>query len=210
MSSGILWWRSLLNWFGGVGIIVMAVAILPFLSIGGMQLFRTESSDRSEKSLPRVSQVSVAIIVFYLLLSAVCAVALWLAGLSLFEAINHTMPAVATGGFSTHDASVGGLNNKAAEYILAVTMFVGGATFMAFIQGWRGRNLNFLRDSQLRIYFLVIAVCTLAHDGLAAGQRRFLRRTGFSRIRCSRSSRSSPRPASSPPTTRPGAISPSC
>ncbi len=171
MSSGVLWWRALLNWFGGVGIIVMAVAILPFLSIGGMQLFRTESSDRSEKSLPRVSQVSLAIIVFYLLISAASTMALWLAGLSLFEAITHTMPAVATGGFSTRDASVGGLNNKAAEYILTVTMFVGGATFMSFIQGWRGRNLNFLRDTQLRIYFLIVVVCTLAMMGwrLASG-----------------------------------------
>jgi trk system potassium uptake protein TrkH len=171
MPSGILWWRSLLNWFGGVGIIVMAVAILPFLSIGGMQLFRAESSDRSEKTLPRVSQVAIAIVVFYLLLSAICAMALWLAGLSLFEAITHTMPAVATGGFSTHDASIAGLNNKAAEYILAVVMFIGGATFMMFITGWRVRSFAFLRDTQLRVYFLLVLVCTLALMGwrLASG-----------------------------------------
>lgn len=162
MPTGILLWRGLLNWFGGVGIIVMAVAILPFLRIGGMQLFRTESSDRSEKSLPRVSQISVAIIVFYLLLSAVSVVLLWLVGVDLFDAILHTMAAVATGGFSNYDASVAGLNNMAAEYILTAIMFIGGATFMLFINSWRTRSLAFLRDSQLRVYFWLIVVCTLA------------------------------------------------
>ncbi len=173
MPSGILWWRSLLNWLGGVGFIVMAVAILPFLSIGGMQLFRTESSDRSEKMLPRVSQVSLAIMVFYLLLSAVAVVALWLCGLSLFEAIHHALPAVATGGFSTHDASVGGLDNRAAEYVLAAAMFMGGATFFVFINAWRGRSLDFLKDSQLQVYFLLIAVCTLLLLGWRLGSGDF-------------------------------------
>jgi len=162
MPTGILLWRGLLNWFGGVGIIVMAVAILPFLRIGGMQLFRTESSDRSEKSLPRVSQISVAIIVFYLLLSAVSVVLLWLVGVPLFDSVLHTMAAVATGGFSNHDASVGGLENKAAEYILVAIMFIGGATFMLFINAWRTRSFAFLRDSQLRVYFWLIVICTIA------------------------------------------------
>ncbi|MGE0152112.1 MAG: TrkH family potassium uptake protein [Reyranellaceae bacterium] len=173
MPSGILWWRSLLNWLGGVGFIVMAVAILPFLSIGGMQLFRTESSDRTEKILPRVSQVSLAIIVFYLLLSAVSMVALWLSGLTLFEAVHHTMSAVATGGFSTHDASIGGLNNKAAEYVLAAVMFLGGATFFLFINAWRIRSAGFLRDSQLQVYFLLVAVCTLLLMGWRLGSGDF-------------------------------------
>ena len=162
MPSGLLLWRSLLQWMGGVGIIVMAVAILPFLRIGGMQLFRTESSDRSEKTLPRVSQISTAIVVFYLLFSAVIFVLLWSVGLSFFDAVNHTMTAVSTAGFSTRDASVAGLANPAAEYVLTLAMLVAGATFMTMIQSYRGGSLMLLRDTQIRVYLLVVFVSTAA------------------------------------------------
>ena len=159
--SGVLWWRSLLQWFGGVGIIVMAVAVLPFLRIGGMQLFRTESSDRSEKILPRVQQISVAILTFYGLVSLASTMALWAVGLSFFDAANHMMAAIATGGFSTRDASVGALANPAAEWILTATMFIGGSTFPLWIQSWTQRKWLFLHDSQLRLYTLLILVNSL-------------------------------------------------
>ena len=162
MPSGLLLWRSLLQWMGGVGIIVMAVAILPFLRIGGMQLFRTESSDRSEKSLPRVSQISAAIMVFYLLFSAIVFVLLWAVGLSFFDSVNHAMTAVSTAGFSTRDASVGGLGNPAAEYVLSLAMLVAGATFMTMIQSYRSSSLALLRDTQIRVYLLVVLFCTAA------------------------------------------------
>ena len=115
---GILLWRALLQWLGGIGIIVMAVAILPMLQIGGMQLFRMESSDRSEKALPRVAQIASYVGFVYLTLTAICAVALWLVGIDGFDAVAHAMTTIATGGFSTSDASIGGFRNDGAEVIV--------------------------------------------------------------------------------------------
>jgi len=160
LPAGILWWRTILVWFGGVGIIVMAVAILPFLRIGGMQLFRAESSEKSEKSLPRMSQISVAITVYYFFLSIIGSLLLWAVGLKLSDAVHHGFGAVATGGFSTLDASVGGFKNVAAEYIITVLMFIGGMTFIVMIQSWRSRSLLFVRDSQIRAYFMIVAAST--------------------------------------------------
>ncbi|MBI2977871.1 MAG: TrkH family potassium uptake protein, partial [Rhodospirillales bacterium] len=113
---GILLWRSLLQWLGGLGIIVIAIAVLPMLRVGGvlpmlrvggMQLFRMESSDRSEKALPRAAQIASAIGIIYVVLTGIIAIAYWLAGMSGFDAINHTMTTIATGGYSTHDNSIG-------------------------------------------------------------------------------------------------------
>ena len=104
---GILLWRSLIQWVGGVGIILTAVAILPVLRVGGMQLFRTESSDRSEKVLPRPGQIAVAIGEVYLLLTLLCALAYIVGGMTAFDALNHAMTTISTGGYSTHDASFG-------------------------------------------------------------------------------------------------------
>ena len=162
LPAGVLWWRTILVWFGGVGIIVMAVAILPFLRIGGMQLFRAESSEKSEKTLPRMSQISVAITVYYLFVSSIGALLLWSVGLSLSDAIHHGFGAVATGGFSTMDASVGGFANPAAEYIITALMFIGGMTFIVMIQSWRERRLAFLQDSQIRVYFWIVVISALA------------------------------------------------
>ena len=161
MPSGVLWWRSLLQWFGGVGIIVMAVAILPFLRIGGMQLFRTEFTERNEKSLPRVSQISVAILVFYVSATVLTAVALMLCGLTAFDAVNHAMTSISTAGFSTYDASVGALNNAMAEYLLVLVMIVGGTPFMVMIASWRNFSWQFARDTQVRVYVGLMLVCTV-------------------------------------------------
>ncbi|MDF3076001.1 MAG: trkH 1 [Alphaproteobacteria bacterium] len=161
LPAGILWWRTILVWFGGVGIIVMAVAVLPFLRIGGMQLFRAESSEKSEKTLPRMSQISAAITVYYFFVSIAGSLLLWATGLKLGDAIHHGFGAVATGGFSTLDSSFGGFKNPAAEYIMTVLMFIGGMTFIVMIQSWRARQLLFLRDSQIRAYFLIVMSCAL-------------------------------------------------
>jgi trk system potassium uptake protein TrkH len=161
LPTGVIWWRTILIWFGGVGIIVMAVAILPFLRIGGMQLFRAESSEKSEKTLPRMSQISVAITFYYLFLSAVGSLLLWACGLSLGDAIHHGTGAIATGGFSTLDSSFGGFKNPLAEYVMTVLMFIGGLTFIVMIQSWRARSLLFVRDSQIRAYFVIVMTAAL-------------------------------------------------
>lgn len=155
---GILLWRALLHWIGGIGIIVIAVAVLPVLRVGGMQLFRTESSDKSEKIRPRVSQVSGVLISIYVTLTMLCAVALVLAGMPAFEAVCHAMATLATGGFSTHDLSIGFYRSPAIEWILTGFMFVAGMTFVLLVRAARGDFAWLWRDDQTRWYCLVVLI----------------------------------------------------
>jgi len=154
---GILLWRALLQWLGGIGIIVTAVALLPMLKVGGMQLFRMESSDTSEKVLPRTAQISAAIGSIYSVLTAICALAYWAAGMPGFDAVVHAMTTIATGGFSTSDASLGAFANPAVEWIAVVFMIVGSLPFVLYLQAVRGRPMALLRDSQVKC-FVVLAL----------------------------------------------------
>jgi trk system potassium uptake protein TrkH len=160
--KGLLLWRALLHLIGGIGIIVMAVAILPVLRVGGMQLFRMESSDKSEKIRPRVSQVSGILISVFFVLTAVCAVALVFAGMPAFDAVCHAISAVATGGFSTQDSSVGYYDSSAIEWIIILFMFLGGCTFVLLARAGQGDFRALWHDSQTRWYFGYIAVFSLA------------------------------------------------
>ncbi len=154
---GILLWRALLQWMGGVGIIVMAVAVLPMLQVGGMQLFRMESSDTSEKILPRAAQFAGAIALLYFLLTIVCAIALWLAGMSTFEGLAHAMTTIATGGFSTSDQSIGHFDSAAVDTIVIVFMIVGSLPFVLYLQALRGQHGPLLRDTQVRWFLALVA-----------------------------------------------------
>ncbi|MDF1733589.1 MAG: TrkH family potassium uptake protein [Minwuia sp.] len=153
---GILIWRSILQWLGGVGIIVTAIAVLPLLQIGGMQLFRMESSESSDKAMPRAAQIAGATAVIYLVLTLVCAVLLWGTGLGAFDAMAHAMTTVATGGFSTRDASVGGFANPHMEWIIIVFMVLGSLPFVLYLQAVRGRPMALWRDTQVRWFFLTV------------------------------------------------------
>ncbi|MAL79445.1 MAG: potassium transporter TrkH [Sneathiella sp.] len=154
---GILLWRSLLQWFGGIGIIVMAISILPLLRVGGMQLFRMESSDASsEKMLPRVGDIVKAIGYIYLTLSMICVLALWAAGMSLFEAVNHAMTTISTGGFSTSDKSAGLFDNPLVESIMVVFMIMGAMPFLMYLHFVKGKPGSFLMDSQIRWFLSLI------------------------------------------------------
>lgn len=161
-APGILLWRSILQWLGGIGIIVMAMAVLPILKIGGMQLFRTESSDKSEKVLPRVTQVSSAITGVYTLLTFICFMALWLAGMTAFDAFCHTMSTLSTGGFSTHDASIAFFKNTEIELIMTLFMFMGGIPFVLYIQFFRGKPQALLKDAQIKWYFAFVIISIIA------------------------------------------------
>lgn len=158
---GILLWRALLQWFGGIGIIVMAVAILPQLQVGGMQLFRMESSDQSEKVMPRIAQITTAIALIYVGLTTLCAALYWIAGMSGFEAIAHSMTTIATGGFSTRDGSVGFFRSAAIDWIAVVFMILGALPFVLYLQTVRGNLVPIFRDSQVR-WFLIIAATAIA------------------------------------------------
>jgi trk system potassium uptake protein TrkH len=159
---GILIWRSLLQWLGGIGVIAMAIAILPLLRIGGMQLFRMESSDRSEKVLPRTTQLVAYIGFIYLGASGICALAYWLAGMSGFDAVAHAMTTIATGGFSTYDASIAHFESATIEYIGLVFMLVGSMPFVLYLRALRGNARPLLRDDQVRLFLLVVIIAILS------------------------------------------------
>ena len=136
---GLLLWRSLLQWLGGIGIIVMALAVLPLLRVGGMQLFHMESSDRSDKILPRTAHIAAGIGIIYFVLTVVWSIALWLVGLSGFDAIAHAMTTISTGGFSTHDSSIQFYSDIKVEIITILGMIIGSLPFLLFLSAVQGK-----------------------------------------------------------------------
>ncbi len=149
-SRGVLLWRSLLQWIGGIGFVAMGVLVLPFLRVGGMRLFHSESSDRSEKVLPRFESVAKLILLCYVILTVANALAYYAAGMSMFDAINHAMTTVATAGFSTHDASLGHFNSLIILWIAVVFMVLGSLPFALYIFALRGNLRPLWADSQVR------------------------------------------------------------
>ena len=162
MSPGTLIWRSLLHWLGGIGFIAMAVAILPMLRIGGMRLFQTESSDRSDKVMPRSHMVAKYMVVAYVGLSGLAVLGFWLAGMGLFDAVNHAMSAIATGGFSTSDASLGKWQQPAIHWVAVVVMILGSLPFVLYVATLRGNYRALLRDEQVRGFIKVLLISWLA------------------------------------------------
>ncbi len=160
LSHGVLLWRAILQWLGGIGIIVMAMAVLPMLKIGGMQLFRMESSDKSEKVLPKVRQVCVAISGIYVFFTILCFFALWAAGMSFFDAICHAMTTIATAGFSTHDDSIAYFDSRTIESVMIFFMIVSGIPYVLYIQFIRGKSMHLFKDAQVR-WFLTILTLTV-------------------------------------------------
>ena len=156
LPRGILIWRSLLQWIGGIGIIIIAISILPILKIGGMQLFHTESSDSSEKVLPRAGQIAKAIGTIYFGLTFLCAFFLWFYGMSFFDAIAHSMTTIATGGFSTSDNSIGKFNSLYIEIIISIFMILGSLPFVLYLQAVRGNILLLFKDSQVQFFIMLV------------------------------------------------------
>ncbi len=160
-SPGILLWRASLQWLGGIGIIVMALTVLPMLRIGGMQLFRNEFSDRSEKILPKVSQIASAISGTYVFFTILCALLLWMAGMTGLEAVCHAMSTISTGGFSTYEASIQHFNNPLIEAILIVFMIIGATTLILFVRFLQGDRKALYKDTQLRGFLIAIGIASL-------------------------------------------------
>lgn len=183
MPKGILLWRSILQWLGGIGIIVMALSVLPALGVGGMQLFRSESSDISDKPFPKVSQLARNILIVYLTLTLACALALGMAGMSTFDAINHAMTTIATGGLSTKDASIGYYNSIPIELVIIFFMTAGALpmAFYAVVLLSRGqrRTIEGQIKPFLAILVLAVFVCMIwnVSQGMEAGEA--LRKSAF-------------------------------
>lgn len=152
---GILIWRALLQWLGGIGIIVMAISLLPMLRVGGMQLFRLESSE-NEKVTPRFSQMVTGIAWVYLGLTILCAYAYYMAGMTGFDAIAHAMTTISTGGFSTFDTSFMANDSLWQDYVAILFMWLGCLPFILFLRGLSGSWGELINDSQVRAFFMVI------------------------------------------------------
>ncbi len=152
---GILLWRAILQWLGGVGIIVMAVAILPMLQVGGMQLFRVEAFD-TDKVLPRAAQIAGAISIIYVSITAFAAVVLWALGMTGFEAVAHAMTSIATGGFSTSDQSLAHFDSALIDWSICAFMVLGSMPFVLYLRMVRGNPKAILRDSQVRWLFAIL------------------------------------------------------
>jgi len=163
LPRSILFYRQQLQWLGGIGIIVLAVAILPMLGIGGMQLYRAETPGpmKDNKLTPRITETAKALWYIYLGLTAACAGAYYFAGMSVFDAVCHAFSTVAIGGFSTHDASIGHFDSPLIEAAAIVFMFLGGVNFSLHFLALRYRNVKpYLFDSEFRFYTLnLIAIC---------------------------------------------------
>lgn len=153
---GILLWRALLQWLGGIGIVVMALAVLPMLSVGGMQLFQTEAFDQPEKVLPRAAQLAGGIITIYLFLTFTWMVALWFAGMGWFDALAHAMTTIATGGYSTKDGSIGHFESPVVEWIVIVGMIVGSLPFVHYLRMMQGNFGGISKDSQVRWFVTIV------------------------------------------------------
>jgi len=164
MSRGVLLWRSIMQWIGGIGIIAFAIVILPFLRIGGMQLFHTESSDQSEKTMPKTLNLVTSILIIYVALTIICAVLYNAFGMTVFNAINHAMTTVPTGGFSTHDASFGHYDSAALQYIASLFMILGSIPFVLFVKFVFQGKFEFFKDEQLKVYLSILfgLICLLS------------------------------------------------
>lgn len=160
MPAGILFWRAILQWLGGLGFVVMAVAVFPMLQIGGMQLFKVEAFDTAEKILPRAAQISGSMTIIYVGLTALCAISYALAGMGMADAVMHAMTTVATGGFSSKDGSIGFFQSAEIEMTAIVFMILGSLPFIHYIQLVRGRTLPLLADSQVRVFLFLVLVLT--------------------------------------------------
>jgi len=158
--KSILIWRAILQWLGGIGVIVMAITVLPLLNVGGMQLFRMESSDTTEKILPRTREVTIIISVIYLTLTFACGVAYWLVGMNIFDSIAHSMTTIATGGFSTYSSSIGYFQNPKIEIIAIIFIVLGSIPFIAYLKFVKGDQKIFFKDVQIKglIYIFIVSI----------------------------------------------------
>ncbi|MBW4933192.1 TrkH family potassium uptake protein [Marinobacter sp. F4206] len=164
MDRDLLLWRSILQWIGGIGIIGMFVAVLPFLRVGGMRLFATESSEWTDKALPRMKTLSRGLLFVYVMFSIIAVFTYWVSGMTLFDAFNHGLTSIATGGFSTSDLSMG----KFSDLILmeaTLFMIIGSLPFFLFVRELHGQHGVLFRDQQVRLFLgillLVPALLTL-------------------------------------------------
>jgi trk system potassium uptake protein TrkH len=176
LPESILFYRQQLQWLGGMGIIVLAVAILPMLGIGGMQLYRAETPGpvKDSKLTPRIKQTALALWSIYCGLTLVCAFAYWIAGMSVFDAICHSFSTVAIGGFSTHDASIGYFDSAAIEAVAIVFMVLAGINFGLHFFAFKERTIiHYFKDDEVRFYLMMLVAASLLVAGILISTKTY-------------------------------------
>ena len=158
--KSILLWRAIMQWLGGIGIVVMAITILPLLKVGGMQLFKMEGPDTTEKILPRTIEVAAIIISTYIVLTFLCGLFYWIFGMTIFDSVCHAMTTIATGGFSTHNDSIGFFKSSNIEIIASIFIILGSIPFISYLKFSQGNRKIFFQDVQIKglIYLLFISI----------------------------------------------------
>ena len=161
--KSILLWRAIMQWLGGIGIVVMAITILPLLKVGGMQLFKMEGPDTTEKILPRTIEVAAIIISTYIVLTFLCGLFYWIFGMTIFDSICHAMTTIATGGFSTHNDSIGFFKSSNIEIIASIFIILGSIPFISYLKFSKEKRKIFFQDVQIKglIYLLLISITVM-------------------------------------------------
>tara|TARA_B110000263_G_scaffold86971_1_gene76010 strand:- start:449 stop:1894 length:1446 start_codon:yes stop_codon:yes gene_type:complete len=154
--KAILLWRALLQWLGGIGIIVMAITLMPIMNVGGMQLFKVSSSDASEKILPKTKEITLRLILIYLILTFLCSFFYNICGMKFFDSLTHSMTTIATGGFSNYNESIGYFNNIKIEIISMIFIILGSIPFIAYIKFLSGKKNIFHTDTQIKSFIKII------------------------------------------------------
>ena len=154
--KGILLWRAMLQWLGGIGIIVMAITLMPVMNVGGMQLFKISSNDTTEKILPKTKEISLRLIIIYLFLTLICSFIYKLCGMNLFDSFTHSMTTIATGGFSNYNESIGYFDNVYIEITSIVFILTGSIPFIIYLKFVSGDKKIFFSDTQIKSFLKII------------------------------------------------------
>ncbi len=158
MPKGILLWRALLQWLGGIGIIVMAITLMPIMNVGGMQLFKISNNDSSEKILPKSKEIALRLIYIYSSLTLMCAISYKVLGMNYFDSLTHSMTTIATGGFSNYNDSIGYFDSFSIEISAMIFIILGSLPFIAYIKFLNGNKKIFLSDIQIKTFLKVIII----------------------------------------------------
>ena len=150
--KSILLWRAILQWLGGIGIIVMAITLMPIMNVGGMQLFKVSSNDNAEKILPKSKEISLRLIIIYSALTFLCAFFYKVFGMNFFDSLTHSMTTIATGGFSNYNESIGHFNSSLIETTSMVFILLGSIPFIAYIKYLNGDKKIFFTDTQIKTF----------------------------------------------------------
>ena len=161
MPKAILLWRAILQWLGGIGIIVMAITLMPIMNVGGMQLFKISNSDSSEKILPKSKEIALRLIYIYSGLTTLCAISYKILGMNTFDSITHSMTTIATGGFSNYNESIGFFNSFSIEISAMIFIILGSLPFIAYIKFLNGNRGIFFSDIQIRTFLKIILISIL-------------------------------------------------